>query len=681
MKKAAFRRVMSVMLALLLVVAALPLTANNADAASFSGCLSQHNSKWGDRMFSVDTISASGGGILALVNAVGYVTGKQMDVITTALWANSVGGYNASNTYGVNQEILYPQVEAKYGRTYGFTVDCGSYGSGYWEGVYSYRLKEHLKNGGSVIGAVPNHFIAIVGYNEATNQFRIFDSSPSVERGTDRNNGDVWVSQNELATDKLYLNWFCLVSAVEEAPDKPVITDVRFSDASAEGYTISCKVTDPAGIKRVAFPTWTVYDGQDDLADDFMNTQQGTKDGDIYTFRVDAADHNDETGDYITHIYAENRNGDVTVYGTDLINVRDDDQKPQISDVLYSDFSINGYTVSCRVTDDWGVSSVAFPTWTLLNDQDDLAPDFLVSQVGEQNGDRYSFRVDISDHNNELGYYVTHIYATDCSGNQTSLALEPFILDNDYEHPIVNSMSITNVSKQGYTVTCSVEDDWCLRMVSFSTWTEANGKDDLTVKIITADLSQVRNNEFSIFVPTSDHNSENGAYITQISAEDSAGHITSIQMRPVYIGVTIQNQLKLRAYSSYELYEGTLNNIAPGTTVDTVLSNFTNSIAEVVDMNGMPMSRSSIVGTGCKVQVHSGSNLYDSVEIVVLGDVDGNGIVDATDFIRIKSAFLEIFPLTNIQNKGADVNRSEFVDATDFLRIKSHFLEEFDLYR
>jgi hypothetical protein len=114
--------------------------------------------------------------------------------------------------------------------------------------------------------------------------------------------------------------------------------------------------------------------------------------------------------------------------------------------------------------------------------------------------------------------------------------------------------------------------------------------------------------------------------------------------------------------------------------VDTVLSNFTNSIAEVVDMNGMPMSRSSIVGTGCKVQVHSGSNLYDSVEIVVLGDVDGNGIVDATDFIRIKSAFLEIFPLTNIQNKGADVNRSEFVDATDFLRIKSHFLKDYNIH-
>ena len=35
--------------------------------------------------------------------------------------------------------------------------------------------------------------------------------------------------------------------------------------ADATGYTVTCKVTDDNGIKKVQFPTWTDYNWQDDL--------------------------------------------------------------------------------------------------------------------------------------------------------------------------------------------------------------------------------------------------------------------------------------------------------------------------------------------------------------------------------------------------------------------------------
>ena len=89
----------------------------------------------------------------------------------------------------------------------------------------------------------------------------------------------------------------------------------------------------------------------------------------------------------------------------------------------FSNVSAAGYTVTCKVTDDWGVSKVAFPTWTVANDQDDLAADFLNTQKGTKNGNTYTFRVNASAHNNETGAYVTHIYATDCAGNRVSLPL------------------------------------------------------------------------------------------------------------------------------------------------------------------------------------------------------------------------------------------------------------------
>jgi hypothetical protein len=91
--------------------------------------------------------------------------------------------------------------------------------------------------------------------------------------------------------------------------EDPVISDIVITNVSTLGYTVSCKITDNWGLKNVAFPTWTVKNNQDDLFRDFFNTQQGTRDGDIYSFRVNSSDHNNETGEYITHIYATDMAG------------------------------------------------------------------------------------------------------------------------------------------------------------------------------------------------------------------------------------------------------------------------------------------------------------------------------------------------------------------------------------
>lgn len=100
---------------------------------------------------------------------------------------------------------------------------------------------------------------------------------------------------------------------VESNP--PVISDVKITDISSQGYTITCAVNDAENeISKVLFPTWSDYNGQDDLAYDWPNNPSivGTiKDG-IATFRVNASEHNNETGIYYTHIYAYDSCGNVT---------------------------------------------------------------------------------------------------------------------------------------------------------------------------------------------------------------------------------------------------------------------------------------------------------------------------------------------------------------------------------
>lgn len=79
-----------------------------------------------------------------------------------------------------------------------------------------------------------------------------------------------------------------------------------------EGFRITCKVTDNDGIARVQFPVWTEAGGQDDLMDHWTTSSscagEQTADG-IWQYLVRTADHNNESGNYIFHIYAWDHSG------------------------------------------------------------------------------------------------------------------------------------------------------------------------------------------------------------------------------------------------------------------------------------------------------------------------------------------------------------------------------------
>lgn len=97
--------------------------------------------------------------------------------------------------------------------------------------------------------------------------------------------------------------------------EKPIITNVRITNVTEDGYTISCNVTDNYKVNRVQFPTWTIYNGQDDLAGDWSTNVsfRGQKNGNTYSFRVTRASHNSEYGIYRTHIYAFDEAGNSAV--------------------------------------------------------------------------------------------------------------------------------------------------------------------------------------------------------------------------------------------------------------------------------------------------------------------------------------------------------------------------------
>ncbi len=92
----------------------------------------------------------------------------------------------------------------------------------------------------------------------------------------------------------------------------PKISDIQVNGINSRGYNVKCKVSDPFGIVRVQFPTWTEINGQDDIVKDWVTNSKssGTLKADgYYHFQVHIADHNFESGLYHTHIYAYNTKG------------------------------------------------------------------------------------------------------------------------------------------------------------------------------------------------------------------------------------------------------------------------------------------------------------------------------------------------------------------------------------
>lgn len=231
------------------------------------------------------------------------------------------------------------------------------------------------------------------------------------------------VNQNYAGRSYCTQNWFhvrCLACAIRpnftSDTTPPTISNVRITDVNADGYTVVCNVSDNVGISKVEFPSWNTdkHRGED------ANWIQGSVSGNTASARISLSSLKSGAvqGNYVTHIYAWDSSGNKTCVSTSIVYI--DRTAPTLTDIKVVEKDSKGYTVECKASDASGVNRVQFPTWTAKNDQDDIAKDWWTNQAvrgTRVSGDTYRFRVNISEHNNEVGSYVTHIYVYDKYGN------------------------------------------------------------------------------------------------------------------------------------------------------------------------------------------------------------------------------------------------------------------------
>lgn len=102
----------------------------------------------------------------------------------------------------------------------------------------------------------------------------------------------------------------------------------------------------------------------------------------------------------------------------------------------------------------------------------------------------------------------------------------------------------------------------------------------------------------------------------------------------------------------------------PGITAKEVLGVF-NSSSSVKSASNKEIGSSEKVGTEYTV---------DGYTLIVLGDVNGDGNVKATDYMKIKNYIMGTSSLTSAQKLAADANLDGSVKATDYMKIKNYIM-------
>lgn len=124
------------------------------------------------------------------------------------------------------------------------------------------------------------------------------------------------------------------------------------------------------------------------------------------------------------------------------------------------------------------------------------------------------------------------------------------------------------------------------------------------------------------------------------------------------------------------MFSATAINIALSCCTVTNENVLVNTNAEVDENICAPWDKTTSIEAYKTVYIRSESA---SEPDYLLGDVNNDGTIDSTDYMRIKSHFLGTLTLEDKAFKAGDVDASTEIDSTDYLRVKGHFLGSYNL--
>lgn len=118
--------------------------------------------------------------------------------------------------------------------------------------------------------------------------------------------------------------------------------------------------------------------------------------------------------------------------------------------------------------------------------------------------------------------------------------------------------------------------------------------------------------------------------------------------------------------------------IGVGSSVQSILDGITYTngcYGKILNSDNSERSSDDIVATGDKLTIYrKDGSVYAQYNVVIYGDVNGDGVIDLVDFVAIKRAILNVSQPEGVHFEAADIIHDGSIDLMDFVAIKRHIL-------
>lgn len=171
---------------------------------------------------------------------------------------------------------------------------------------------------------------------------------------------------------------------------------------------------------------------------------------------------------------------------------------------------------------------------------------------------------------------------------------------------------------------------------------------------------------------------EKGTQVTRISTASDmvGGHYWDEIVTPdgaigyaarEYLAFVNSNNTANNSFKEITFNNSVAIKIEPDTTLDNLKSKYGDT-ASVIS-NNVKKRVEGALGTGDQLKV--GDKTYT---IIKIGDINGDGAIRATDYVKIRNYIMQTGNLTDVQKQAADVKCDGQVKATDYVKIRNYIM-------
>lgn len=175
---------------------------------------------------------------------------------------------------------------------------------------------------------------------------------------------------------------------------------------------------------------------------------------------------------------------------------------------------------------------------------------------------------------------------------------------------------------------------------------------------------------------------ESGSFTFGVRASLTAGNIVSDEKQFTLTVLEAPKKLTPTKSSSYTVSGGYVTKVVAETKLSDFVGNFeTPEYVKVFGSDGKEITdKNAYVGTGCRVSLMNGDKAVDSADVVVLGDISGDGRLTSVDYLRLRAYFGGDYELSGAHLAAAHIAGRDTVTSVDYLRLRAHFSGDYNIY-